>query len=42
MTRQEKARWLSEIYAAMADGKTLQIQSLPIGVMPISMMDIQT
>jgi hypothetical protein len=24
MTREEKARWLSEIYAAIAEGKTLQ------------------
>ena len=24
MTREEKARWLSEIYAAMAEGKTVQ------------------
>jgi hypothetical protein len=27
MTREEKARWLSEMYAAMAEGKTLQYQS---------------
>jgi hypothetical protein len=31
MTKQEKARWLSEMYAAMADGKQLQYQLIYTG-----------
>lgn len=31
MTREGKARWLSDMYAAMAEGKTLQYRWVDVG-----------